>query len=316
METNQRNNFRVILRVTIGIVIVGVLIWNISAKNLMRSIAQVDFPFLLLAIFYQYTSVLLGSLNQFILFRGLVDLPWKPFTLAYFKAFAIGLILPGRFGDASIGFFLKSEGLNYSQTFSAYILDKYLTFVLYLAILFIFVGSLTAQPAEISILLWAIFAIGLPFIIYLLLRFLSFLPAALRENRLALFTNNLASQLQYFIKHHPFRLVLNFCFTPLKLGLVILCYHAMISALGYDISAWRVGQAALASGIVAFIPVSVQGLGIVEAVALLNFKTLGVSPSDVLACYLILRTSTYVFACIAYGATFFLKNDRGIRFER
>jgi uncharacterized protein (TIRG00374 family) len=167
-----------------------------------------------------------------------------------------------------------------------------------------------AQPAAISILLWAVIAIGLPFITYLILRFSSFLPPAWRENRLARFINNLASQLHYFTKHHPFLLLLNFSLTFLKLGLVILCYHAMMASLGYDLSAWKVGQAALASGIVAFIPVSIQGLGIVEAAALLNFKTLGVSPSDVLACYLLLRTSTYVFACFAYGAIFLLKNDK------
>jgi hypothetical protein len=84
----------------------------------------------------------------------------------------------------------------------------------------------------------------------------------------------------------------------------------MIASLGYDLSAWKVGQAALASGIVAFIPVSIQGLGTVEAAALLNFKTLSVSPSDVLACYLLLRTSIYVFASFAYAATFLLKNNK------
>ena len=310
MENKRQSALRIIIRITIGIVIVGLLIWNISAENLLHSMAKVSLPSFLFAIFYQYASIILGSLNHYILLRGSVNLHWKPFILSYFKAFAVGLILPGRFGDASIGYFLKSKGLHYSQTFSAYILDKYLTFILYLAILFLFVGNLMAKPATISILLWAIIALGLPFIIYSVLRFSRFLPSALRENRLAHFINNLASQLDYFTKHHRFLLLLNFCLTFLKLGFVILCYHAMIASLGYDIAAWKVGQAALASGIVAFIPVSIQGLGIVEAAALLNFKTLGVSPSDVLACYLMLRTSTYIFACIAYTAAFFLRNDK------
>jgi uncharacterized membrane protein YbhN (UPF0104 family) len=107
MENKQRYAFRIIIRITIGIFIVGLLIWSISAENLIRSIVQVSFPFFLVAIFYQYASVILGSLNQYILFRGLVDLPWKPFIFAYFKAYTLGLVLPGRFGDASIGFFFE-----------------------------------------------------------------------------------------------------------------------------------------------------------------------------------------------------------------
>jgi hypothetical protein len=45
----------------------------------------------------------------------------------------------------------------------------------------------------------------------------------------------------------------------------------------------------------------------------LNFKTLGVSPPDVLVCYLILRSNSYVAACLAYGATFIAKKNESTK---
>jgi uncharacterized membrane protein YbhN (UPF0104 family) len=130
-----------------------------------------------------------------------------------------------------------------------------------------------------------------------------YLPVSWQENRIIRFVGNLSSQVSFFVKHHPFLLLINFFLTCFKLGLVMLCYHAMITALGYSLSTWKVGLAALSAGIVGYIPVSIQGLGTVEAVALFNFKTLGVNPPDVLAGYLILRSNSYLVACIAYIAT-------------
>lgn len=139
---------------------------------------------------------------------------------------------------------------------------------------------------------------------YIIVKLTSSFPVSWRENRLMRFIHNLSSQLIFFAKHHPFLLLINFLLTVLKLGLVMFCYHAMLTALNYSLSVWKVGLAALASGIVGYIPVSIQGLGTVEAVALLNFKTLGVIPPDVLVCYLVLRSNNYAAACLAYAATF------------
>ena len=308
MENKQKRSFGIIIRATIGVILVVLLIWNVSTEKLISSLAQVTIGYLLFAISYQYVSILLGSFNQYILLKAFLTLPRRAFLFAYFKAYAIGLLLPGRFGDASISLFLKSEGLHNSQSFSAYILDKYLTFILYLAILLLFFGNIMKYPKLIPVLLWIILGFVLPIIIYTMLQFTSLVPVAHREGRLVRFIQNLSSQLLYFATHHPFLLLINLLLTCLKLGFVMLSYHAMLTSLGYSLTIWKVGLAALASGIVAYIPVSIQGLGTVEAAALLNFKTLGVCSPDVLVCYLLLRTSTYAFACFAYVATFLVKS--------
>lgn len=171
-------------------------------------------------------------------------------------------------------------------------------------------------PKIISLLSIFALVLSLSIAFYIIVRLTSSFPVSWQENRLMRFGHNLSSQLFFFIKHHPFLLLINLFLTCLKLGFVMLCYHAMITSLNYSLSIWKVGSAALASGIVGYIPVSIQGLGTVEAMALLNFKTLGVSPADVLVVYLVLRSNNYVAACLAYAATCIAKkkktNERNI----
>jgi len=311
MENKQRRFSGIIIRSMIGIGLVVFLICNVSTEKLVQSLTQVSLSLLIVSLSYQYASIFLGACNQYILLSPFLDLSWKTFISAYFKAYALGLLLPGRFGDAAIGFFLKPEGLHYSQTFSAYVLDKYLTFILYLAILILFVGNLMGYSTIILLLLWALFALVMPLFLYSMLHFTSLLPLGLQKSRLTIFIINLTSQIHDFGKHHPFLLVINFFLTCIKLGLVILCYHAMIASLGYSLNKWDVGLAALASGIVAYIPVSIQGLGTVETAAIFNFKTLGVSSTDVLVCYLLLRMSNYAFSFVAYVVSLLLKIKTG-----
>lgn len=309
MEDKQKRSLGIIVRLTLGILLVILLIWNVSIEKLLFSIAQTSLPYLFLAISYQYASILLGSFNQYILFSAFSNLPYKTFLTAYFKAYAFGLLLPSQIGDASIAYFLKSEGLYYSQTLSVYILDKFLTFILYVLVLFLFLGDIMGYPEIISLSLLIALGFLMSIVFYIIVRLTSFFPESWRENRLMRFIHNLSSQLIFFAKHYPSLLLINFLLTLLKLGLVMFCYHAMFTALDYSLSVWKVGLAALASGIVGYIPVSIQGLGTVEAVALLNFKTLGVSPPDVLVCYLVLRSNSYVAACLSYGATFIAKRN-------
>ena len=320
MDNRQKRFLGIIIRTTIGIILLFLLIWNVSAEKLIHSLSQASFLYLLYAISYQYLSILLGSFNLYILYKFFLSPDFREFLLAYFKAYALGLLLPGRFGDASIGLFLKSEGSYYSQTFSVYILDKFLTFILYLGVLLLFFGNIMGYPKLVPIVLWIVLIFILPTTIYSTLRFTSIVPIIHKEGRLMCFFHNLSSQLLYFATHHPFLLLINFVLTCIKLGFVIFSYHAMLTSLGYSLPIWGVGLAALASGIVAYIPISLHGLGTVEVAALLNFKTLGVLSPDVLSCYLLLRTSTYVFAFLAYIFTFLVKNndtaDRGIKFGR
>ncbi|MBW2491855.1 MAG: flippase-like domain-containing protein [Deltaproteobacteria bacterium] len=310
MEDKQNRSFGIILRLTLGILFLILLIWNVSLDKLLLSISQASLFYLLLAISYQYASIFLGAFNQYILFTAFSNLPFKSYLTAYVKAYAFGLLLPSQIGDASIAFFLKSEGLYYSQTLSVYILDKFLTFILYVIVLFLFLGDIMGYPMIVSFSSIISFGLSLSIMFYIIVRLTSSFPVSWRENRLMRFVHNLSSQLFFFTKHHSFLLLINFFLTCFKLGLVMLCYHAMITSLNYSLSIWRVGQTAIASGIVGYIPVSIQGLGTVEAMALLNFKTLGVSPADVLACYLVLRSNNYVAVCLAYAATFIAKRNK------
>jgi hypothetical protein len=80
----------------------------------------------------------------------------------------------------------------------------------------------------------------------------------------------------------------------------MLCYHAVFSSLGYGLNVWKVGVSSIAAGSAAYVPISVQGLGTVEAAAMWIFGRLSVPPSDVLSGFLALRAGMFLLALLVF----------------
>lgn len=284
-----------------GVILLVSLLWYVNTDELLASLERVSLYYLLLAVAYQYGSILLGSLNQYLLFDPVLRISFMSFVLPYCRAFIAGLLLPGQFGDASIVLFLKEKGSDYSQSFSIYLLDKYITLFFYLGIVITFILDLMGYPKFFAVVLLLLLSVISALLFYLVPAISPSKPARQWFRRVVGFIKNTLSQLLGYGREYPFRLLLNCILTGLKVFFVMSSYHAILVSLGYFLSVWEVGVSSIASGIVAYIPISVHGVGTVEASALWIFGRLGVSPADVLSSFLILRASVYIFAILVLG---------------
>lgn len=294
-----------------SVILLIILLWYVNTDELLESLERVSLFYLLLAVAYQYASILLGTLNQYLLFDPVLRVPFRSFVLPYFRAFVTGLLLPGQFGDASIVLFLKSKGSDYSQSFSIYLLDKYITLFFYLGIVLTFILDLMGYPRFFSVVLLLLLGVISAVLFYSVPAISPTKPARQWFRRVVGFIENTLSQLFDYARAYPLRLLLNCILTSLKVFFVMSSYHAILVSLGYSLSVWEVGLSSFASGAVAYIPVSVHGVGTVEATALWIFGRLGVSPADVLSSFLILRVSVYIFAILILGVIA-LANDRSV----
>jgi uncharacterized membrane protein YbhN (UPF0104 family) len=76
-------------------------------------------------------------------------------------------------------------------------------------------------------------------------------------------------------------------------------YWMAFSALGEKGHAfWAVTSLAMAAGLVAYLPISLNGIGTVEASGVAVFGILGIPPATVLAAYLVLRLLVFAVAWI------------------
>jgi uncharacterized membrane protein YbhN (UPF0104 family) len=92
------------------------------------------------------------------------------------------------------------------------------------------------------------------------------------------------------IKSAPGAIALNAMLSLIKIGLTGSAYWTMFAALGYDHQPiWPIVSYATLAGLVAYLPISFNGYGTVEAAGLMLFGQLGIPAAIVLAAYLGLR---------------------------
>lgn len=298
MENKRKRLLLLSVRIGIAAILIVFLIRLARVEAIFNSLSRITFPSLSFAVFLLYTSILLGAFNQYFLFQPILKISFKKFTRSYFKAYIAGLFFPSQVGDASIIFFLRNSGLRYSQSFSIYIWDKYITLLIYAGIVLLFLFDMASYPVfYIPIILILFFSISAG-MLYFLSKLGHFLPFEGWLGRLSALLKNITSEILDYAATYPSRLLVNLSLTFVKIFLVMCCYYYIFAAFGYTLPLWKTGISSIASGIVAYLPISIQGIGTVESAAVWIFGRLEIGAADVLSGFLLLRASGYILAGI------------------
>ncbi len=303
------NRKRILLffaKISVAVFLIFFLIWKARIGEILNSFSRIALPSLAISILLLYISIFLGCVNQYLLFKPILKVSFYKYIFSYFKAYITGLFLPSQVGDASIIFFLRYSGLHYSKSFSVYLWDKYITLFLYVLIFIIFLSDMLGYQMffiPIFLVLFLCLSIGS---IYLILT----MGNNIQEGwigHLNSLLKTITFEITKYAKIYPWRLLNNFFLTCIKILIVMACYHSMFSAFGHKTALWRIGVASIASGIVAYLPISIQGIGTVEATAIGIFGRLNINSTDVLSGFLLLRACGYIFASIIFCLLCFIK---------
>lgn len=248
------------------------LLENVRAFHLVALV-----PLLCLFLF-------LGGLNIWILLRGLS----QPVSLssvlsAYHLSWAASLVLPARTGELGLLYFLKQKKIPLAASSTVFLTDKIITFFLYAVVPF-FVwlpDSVNAIASRTG------FAIFLLLGVVLLLSTIFF-----RSGRWA----NLARNFETFRRNGIGSLALNAAVTLIKIAVMGGIYTVAFLSFGMTVPYATVTALAILTTFVSFLPLSISGLGTVEAAAIFLFGRISVAPEIVLAVYLLLRLLNYGYA--------------------
>jgi hypothetical protein len=92
------------------------------------------------------------------------------------------------------------------------------------------------------------------------------------------------------VRQAPARVLLNVGLTVAKVVVTGIAYWAMFNALGEtDLSVFRVVVLATSAGLIAYLPISINGLGTVEAAGIFLFGQASISATTVISAYIGLR---------------------------
>jgi len=275
-----------------GLTLFVILIWYYEVALIVQKIGSLRLPWALLAGASILVTTFLGAINAYLFIGRDRKVTFSDFLALYWISWAVGLVVPGQIGDlASIGFFLRRHSLELSTIWGRAMLDK--TISLMVMLVFVLIGLLTIvkgvildQRLLLSAALLLALAVG---VVYGLRGWLRAVFDPVRAGPAGGLAR-IFTELMQTVRLTPSRVWLNIGITILKVILAGGAYWAMFCALGETgLPLFEVVVLATIAGLVAYLPLSINGLGTVEMAGIFLFGQLDVPAVTVITAYICLR---------------------------
>lgn len=293
---------RALPRVGFGLALLILLAWVFDPRQVLATLAGARADYLFAAAGLVAVAALIGAASIHLFFESEDQLPFCTFLPIFWLSWAIGLVFPGQIGDvASLSALLRRRGIDLSRVVARSLTDKLISFGMMLV--FAGVALITLPGISWCAGRWWLAAFPLVMLAALYVgRKRLCAGLAQRFPRAVEFLARTVAETRAIAARRPGRMVLNALLTVLKIALTGMSYWFVFAALGYgDISPWRAVAIVAASSLVAYLPVSFNGIGTVELAGVALFGTLGVPAASVFSGYLALRAMVLAIAWVPVG---------------
>jgi uncharacterized membrane protein YbhN (UPF0104 family) len=241
----------------------------------------------------------LGGVNLWLLLNSISKIPLKSFMSAYVYGYALNLFAPGQLGDVSVAIFLKSDGMYYSRSTLAYVVDKAISMVCLVSI-----GYCGARYLFDQYIMSA-WMVGIP-LVFILCAIIVVVVILYVKNtngyvyRIKQLIINMYSELKAW-NNKSKAILLNTVVTVCKWIVLSCTYYMAFYTFGVKVQWPEIGIIPIISTLIGYIPISIGGIGTVELCAVYLFSLISIDRVYVIDVYLFLRFITYVQAGIILG---------------
>lgn len=279
--------------------LVGLIVW-VGPAAFWDRLRHVDAADLAGATAAIVVGTLVSAVNSYLITGASAVMRFFEFLRAFWIAWAVGLAVPGQVGDVlTLTHVLRRRGMPLSQSMARTGADKVVSLICTLALatqLF----RLADTAALRSLSLGA--AVLLAGVVVGVAASVSILHAMRRRhfgNRWILGAISTAAEFARIVRVRPGLLATNALLSLVKIALTGISYWLVIRGLAGSAPALpHVTIAAVSSGLVAYLPLSANGIGTVEAAGTGIFGALGLAADVVLPMYVLLRLANIVLAWI------------------
>lgn len=286
------------LRVVAGLTIIAVLIFSVDGEVLLSHLTHLNSEYLLYGAICIVIATLLGGFNAYLVVAIDSTVSFGRFISFYWFSWALGLVVPGQVGDvASLTYLMKRAGIEWSKIMARAVLDKSISFLVMALLAGIALLRFSEEiEIETGTIVWTVAAaLTIAAIALYLVR--NVLLRAARESAWLGKVRTSFRDLATFVSGKPWLVGINLVGTTLKILLIGTAYWYVFQAGGAQDPPWlEVVLLVTVSSLVAYIPVSFNGLGTVEVTGILLFSILGLGEELVLSSYLVLRLTVLIIA--------------------
>lgn len=243
---------------------------------LLKTLKSVDFSYLILVILLYLSVYFVLIINAYLLFKTSAKVKFLDFASTYFLVFTVSEYTPGKLGDFSLAIFLKKYGANSASVIGLVFLDKiinllawicFLLFSLYLSFDYFHNSYLNLNFNNSYIYL---------FILLIIISLLTFL----------IFRKKILNQIfviKSFFRQHFWLVILNFSLTILKIFLHSLTIYYTFEAFGIKAPYLFVILGSSLVSVIGVLPISLNSIGLREAIYSFIYPLIGVSVSSAVA---------------------------------
>ncbi len=294
-KTDHWKKAKNLLKILVSIVLIYFLIRNIGLEKIWSALKSTNLWILSLVLPIKLFSLLLNGVN-ITLFLQAIGKKIKFWKVVIWSnlAWSIGLFFPGRVGEFSIIYFLKSEKVEFGESTAVALLDKMTTFFVLsvLSIIGVFYYFNPTSALWLAVIL--VVVMGANVAIFLNARLRGLVKEYLLKKYARLF-KGFNDSFRRILRNK--KMVLgNTLVTAIKWFFSFSAFSVIFLSLRAEVKVTDVMLISSLATIISLIPISLGGIGLREYTAVYLFNGLGISPEITFVTYLLNTFINYLFA--------------------
>ena len=284
-----------LMKAGLGIAIIAVLSYTIGLREILGIISSTNpVVYLIIAIGYLLNALLNTASYSLVLSKLNVKIRFKTLFRHFVSSWSIGTIIPGKFGDLSIIYFLKKQNIEVKDSAIMYLVDKAGTFAFYVMMATITFYLLLPGGKIYIPMMIAIIAL-LSFVLFL--RFGTKIISKLLK-KYAMSFEEFAEKLKAFMRKDYSLFIILILLSAIRWAVLALSMWLVLGMAGVYVDFPYVYLISVTINILALIPITISGLGLKEGASVYMYGLIGVPAGLVMAASLIYSIATIGLALI------------------
>lgn len=293
----MKKRWWIVAKLSLGIGIICLLVHTVGFSKLYETFKNIDIGlYLLFLLIMILTNFILGTLNISILISKIKKINFKKLLGYYNLSWAFGLFAPGKLGEFSIVYFLRKEGIGIGKGTAVSIIDKFITLIV-LGVLSI-IGFFSFFEFQDALKKSLIIVIGI--IIFPILITNKKILGAIKKiiKKISKKFSGFSNTIKDYFKNNKKALVYNLIITSIKWITNGVSVFILFKAFGTSVSIISIILIDSVTLMVGLVPITINGMGIKQAVALFLFDKINVSYSVTLSVYIAVLITNYFLAAL------------------
>ena len=296
-----------ILKILLAIILLGVLVYYVGAKNILNILKEFNIIYLIPAAALLLLGYMLNAFNLYIMLTPLkLKNKFSEYFYQYSLSRAMGFISPSRIGDFSLPYFMAQK--EYGKIFGIMIIDKMITIGVMSAF------GIIGIEHYFGIVYFLICLVGFSVLaIMILMAFTNIKLRSFLSKKLGKYNKHFLGfyeSITILLKKHLNLILINCILTIARLAVSAGIIYVLFMGLGFQLQFLDVFLIFNISFLTSFLPITINGFGFKELVVVLLYSRIGVESAAAFNVHIITFMESYVIILLIIAIMKIMKTSK------